>query len=58
MRCQPTSDKLVAIRTTEDTSISIANFKYRANPLQAILLEIPIQQFDKIALAQYENIIN
>lgn len=55
MRCQPASDKLVAIRTTEDTSEYQLQILNTEQTPQAILLEIPIQQFDKIALAQYEN---
>jgi len=55
MRCQPASDKLIAIRESADTSEYKLQILNTEQTTQSVLLEIPIQQIDKITLTQYEQ---
>ena len=55
MRCKPASDKLVLLGQSNDTITYSLDLQNTLHTTQELLLEIPIQQIDKINVLQFEN---
>lgn len=55
MRCRPASEQLMLIRNNKDTITYQLILNNTENTKQDILLEIPIQQIDKIRVTQADN---